>query len=321
MSRKSRYRSSCFPSMRIVNTSVAGTGASPPAIWKRPPSIGLITSHRGAPPPPSSVANTRCFPRRVSDVIRRAGSSRAKLSTGYRSRWPFFGLTVAAVISLPSTRGPMRIRSASNSGSSGMGARYGQVVWRPATCGKTKAMRQERLTEKALEALQNAAELARETGNQAVEPEHMILALISQDEGVARTLLERAGASVQGLQPALVSAIEHLPKVTGGQTYFGEALTKHLQQAEREAERLKDEYTSTEHLLLALSDLKILKDAGATHEHLLNALRQVRGAHRVTDPNPESKYQALEKYGRDLTKLAKDGKLDPVIGRDEEIRR
>src|SRR6266849_6277528 len=303
MSRKSRYRSSCFPSMRIVNTSVAGTGASPPAIWKRPPSIGLITSHRGAPPPPSSVANTRCFPRRVSDVIRRAGSSRAKLSTGYRSRWPFFGLTVAAVISLPSTRGPMRIRSASNSGSSGMGARYGQVVWRPATCGKTKAMRQERLTEKALEALQNAAELARETGNQAVEPEHMILALISQDEGVARTLLERAGASVQGLQPALVSAIEHLP------------------QAEREAERLKDEYTSTEHLLLALSDLKILKDAGATHENLLNALRQVRGAHRVTDPNPESKYQALEKYGRDLTKLAKDGKLDPVIGRDEEIRR
>jgi len=182
-------------------------------------------------------------------------------------------------------------------------------------------MRQERFTEKALEALQSAAELARETGNQAVEPEHLILALISQDEGVARTLLERAGASVQALQPALVSAVEHLPKVSGGQTYFSETLTKHLQQAEREAERLKDEYISTEHLLLALSDLKVLKDAGATHENLLGALRQVRGAHRVTDPNPESKYQALEKYGRDLTRLAKEGKLDPVIGRDEEIRR
>src|SRR5215472_18654882 len=182
-------------------------------------------------------------------------------------------------------------------------------------------MRQERFTEKALEALQDAAELARESGNQAVEPDHLLLALIRQDQGVARTLLERAGVPVQALQPALVSTIEHLPKVSGGQPYFSDALSKRLEQAEREAERLKDEYISTEHLLLALSDLKVLKDAGATHENLLNALRQVRGNQRVTDQNPESKYQALEKYGRDLTKLAKDGKLDPVIGRDEEIRR
>ena len=183
-------------------------------------------------------------------------------------------------------------------------------------------MRQERFTEKALEALQQAAELARETGNQAVEPEHLLLALIRQDEGVARTLLERAGASVQALQPALVSAIERFPKVSGGgNPYLGEAMTKHLEQAEREAGRLKDEYISTEHLLLALTDQQILKDAGATHENLLNALRQVRGNQRVTDQNPESKYQALEKYGRDLTKLAREGKLDPVIGRDEEIRR
>jgi ATP-dependent Clp protease ATP-binding subunit ClpB len=183
-------------------------------------------------------------------------------------------------------------------------------------------VKQERFTEKALEALQEAAELARTTQNQAVEPEHLLLSLIRQDEGVARTLLERAGAPVQALQPALVSAIERFPKVSGaGQPYLGEALTRHLQQAEREAERLKDEYISTEHLLLALTDLALLKDAGATHESLLSALRQVRGAHRVTDPNPESKYQALEKYGRDLTQLAKEGKLDPVIGRDEEIRR
>ncbi|HSS61680.1 MAG TPA: ATP-dependent chaperone ClpB [Candidatus Limnocylindrales bacterium] len=183
-------------------------------------------------------------------------------------------------------------------------------------------MRLERFTEKAQEALQQAADLARQSGNQAVEPEHLLLALISQDQGVAQTLLERAGASVQALQPALVSAIERFPKVSGAsQPYLSETLSKNLDQAEREAERLKDEYISTEHLLLALTDLKILKDAGATHEKLLSALRQVRGNQRVTDQNPESKYQALEKYGRDLTKLAREGKLDPVIGRDEEIRR
>ena len=183
-------------------------------------------------------------------------------------------------------------------------------------------MRLDRFTEKAQEALQEAAELARQTGNQAVEPEHLLLALVGQEDGVGRTLLERAGAPVQGLQPALVSAIERLPKVRGaGQPYLGESLSKSLDTAEREAERLKDEYISTEHLLLALADQKILKDAGVTHDALLRSLRQVRGTQRVTDQNPESKYQALEKYGRDLTKLAREGKLDPVIGRDEEIRR
>src|SRR5438445_3559977 len=203
-----------------------------------------------------------------------------------------------------------------------MTSRYGQSVWGPKSLGITPYVRQERFTEKALEALQQAAELARETGNQAVEPEHLLLALIRQDEGGARTILERAGASAQALQPALVSAIERFPKVSGGgNPYLGEALSKHLEQAEREAGRLKDEYISTEHLLLALADRQILKDAGATHENLLRALREVRGNQRVTDQNPESKYQALEKYGRDLTKLAREGKLDPVIGRAEEIRR
>jgi ATP-dependent Clp protease ATP-binding subunit ClpB len=183
-------------------------------------------------------------------------------------------------------------------------------------------VRQERFTEKALEALHDAAGLARETGNQAVEPEHLLLALVRQDGGVARTLLERAGASVQAIEPGLVSDIERFPKVSGaGQPYLSETLSKHLEQAEREAERVKDEYISTEHMLLALTDMPVLKDHGATHETLLRALRQVRGNQRVTDQNPESKYQALEKYGRDLTTLAKDGKLDPVIGRDEEIRR
>ncbi|HEV2413376.1 MAG TPA: ATP-dependent chaperone ClpB [Candidatus Dormibacteraeota bacterium] len=183
-------------------------------------------------------------------------------------------------------------------------------------------MRLDRFTEKAQEALQEAAELARRTGNQAVEPDHLLLALVGQEEGVARALLERTGASVQALEPALMSAIERLPKVSGGgQPYLGDALSKSLDEAEKEAERLKDEYISTEHLLLALASTKILKDAGVTHDAVLRALRQVRGNQRVTDQNPESKYQALDKYGRDLTKLAREGKLDPVIGRDEEIRR
>jgi ATP-dependent Clp protease ATP-binding subunit ClpB len=183
-------------------------------------------------------------------------------------------------------------------------------------------MRSDKFTEKAQEALQGAAELARDHGQQAVEPEHLLLALVREDEGVARTLLERAGASVPALEPALVSAIENFPKISGGgQPYISPALNKALEQAETEAERLKDEYISTEHLLLALTETNALKDAGASHDTLLKALRQIRGSQRVTDQNPESKYQALEKYGRDLTKLAAAGKLDPVIGRDEEIRR
>src|ERR1700716_3045255 len=183
-------------------------------------------------------------------------------------------------------------------------------------------MKLDKFTERAQEALQGAAELAHERGQQAVEPEHLLLALVREEEGVARTLLERAGASVQALEPALVSMVERFPRVTGGgQPYISPALNTALEQAEEEAERLKDEYISTEHLLLALAGNKVLTDAGATHDALLKALRQIRGSQRVTDQNPESKYQALEKYGRDLTELAQQGKLDPVIGRDEEIRR
>jgi ATP-dependent Clp protease ATP-binding subunit ClpB len=183
-------------------------------------------------------------------------------------------------------------------------------------------VRLDRFTEKAQEALQEAAELSREHGQQAVEPEHLLLALIRQPEGVGRTLLDRGGVSIQALEPALESAIEHMPKVSGaGQPYISQSLNQVLEQAQREADKLKDEYTSTEHMVLALADTKVLKTAGANPDALLKALRQIRGNQRVTDANPESKYQALEKYGRDLTKLAADGKLDPVIGRDEEIRR
>src|SRR5258706_1039854 len=183
-------------------------------------------------------------------------------------------------------------------------------------------MRLEKFTEKAQEALQAAAALALRLGQKAIEPEQLTIGLIRQEGGVGRTLLERAGVSVQALEPALVSIVERMPRVSGGaQPYLSTDLQKALDQAEQEAEKLKDEYISTEHLLLALAGTKTLKDTVAGHDALLRALRQIRGSQRVTDQNPESKYQALEKYGRDLTKLAADGKLDPVIGRDEEIRR
>ncbi|HET7876531.1 MAG TPA: ATP-dependent chaperone ClpB [Methylomirabilota bacterium] len=183
-------------------------------------------------------------------------------------------------------------------------------------------MRLDRFTEKAQEALQNAAQTAQESGQQIVEPEHVLLALVREREGIARPLLEAAGVSLPGLEAALVSEVERLPRVHGGgQPYVSNDLNLVLEQADREAKRLRDEYVSTEHLLLALAERPGLRREGVTHDALMQALRKVRGSQRVTDQNPESKYQALERYGRDLTKEAAQGKLDPVIGRDEEIRR
>src|ERR671937_2427002 len=181
----------------------------------------------------------------------------------------------------------------------------------------------QRFTEKSQEALQGGVQLAAERGQQAVEPEHLTYALLEQEGGLARPLLQAAGGDPVALQPALESTIERFPRVAGGsaQPYLSERLRATLEAAEREAAALKDEYVSTEHLLLALTAQPFLQDAGITKDGLLKALRRVRGNHRVTDPNPESKYQALERYGRDLTQLAAAGKLDPVIGRDEEIRR
>src|ERR1700738_4766121 len=183
-------------------------------------------------------------------------------------------------------------------------------------------MRPERLTEKAQEAIQNAAREAQERGQQAIEPEHLLLSLLRQEGGITRTLLETAGAPIAGLEAALVSRVERLPRVSGGaQPYLANEVARALDQAEKEAERLKDDSISTEHILLALADHAVLKEFGVTRDALMQALRRIRGSQRVTDQNPESKYQALERYGRDLTALAAQGKLDPVIGRDEEIRR
>ncbi|MDQ6900418.1 MAG: ATP-dependent chaperone ClpB [Candidatus Dormibacteraeota bacterium] len=182
-------------------------------------------------------------------------------------------------------------------------------------------MRFDRFTEKAQEALQGAAGLTQDQGQQAVLPEHLLLTLLRQSDGIAAPLLEAAGVLRTDVEPALVSELARLPKVSGGQTYLAAELERALQTAEREAQSLKDDYVSTEHLVLALVDRPVLKRAGLSRDKLLAALKSVRGSQRVTDQNPESKYQALERYGRDLTALAAGGKLDPVIGRDEEIRR
>src|SRR3989440_11910372 len=183
-------------------------------------------------------------------------------------------------------------------------------------------MRLDRFTEKAQEALQNAAQTAGQGGQQAIEPEHLLLALVNEHEGVTRPLLEAAGVSLPELEAALTSHVARLPRVQGGgQPFISGDLNLVLEQAEREAQRLKDEYISTEHLVLALAERPTLKGLGVTRDRPLQALRGVRGSQRVTDQNPESKYQALERYGRDLTAAAAAGKLDPVTGRDEEVRR
>jgi len=183
-------------------------------------------------------------------------------------------------------------------------------------------MRLDKFTEKAQQALQAAAEEATSRAQQAIEPEHLLLAMVRQQDGIATPILEAAGVSLTELEPALVSEVERFPRVQGGgQPFVSDALNTVLESAQGEATRLQDEYISTEHLLLALVARPALKNLGVTHDNLLGALRKVRGNRRVTDQDPESKYQALQKYGRDLTALAAAGKLDPVIGRDEEIRR
>ncbi|MBO0745610.1 MAG: ATP-dependent chaperone ClpB [Candidatus Dormibacteraeota bacterium] len=183
-------------------------------------------------------------------------------------------------------------------------------------------MRIENFTEKAQEALQQASQLASSRGQQAIEPEHLLLALVQQRDGIARPILEGAGVSLTALEPGLVSEVERFPRVSGGgEPFISQNLNRVLLDAQAEADLLKDDYIAIEHLLLAMVKRPAMQAQGVTRDAILKAMRQVRGNRRVTDQNPESKYQSLDKYGRDLTKLAQQGKLDPVIGRDEEIRR
>jgi ATP-dependent Clp protease ATP-binding subunit ClpB len=187
----------------------------------------------------------------------------------------------------------------------------------------------QKFTIKSQEALQNAQEIAASYSNQSIEPEHLLAALVQDSEGLVIPILQKLGANVDYIKIKINEAIETLPKVSGagvGSQHVGQSLTKLFDNALKEAQSLKDEYVSTEHLLLALlsdksSGARLLRDQGVTKENIFKALKEIRGTQRVTDQTPEEKYQSLERFGRDLNELARKGKLDPVIGRDEEIRR
>jgi ATP-dependent Clp protease ATP-binding subunit ClpB len=189
-------------------------------------------------------------------------------------------------------------------------------------------LRFDKLTVKAQEALQAAQEMGARSGQQQIEPLHLLWALVAQGDGVVPPLLSKLGVAPEVLAKEVERQVERLPKVSGvPQQYLSQSLNDVVSRAFDEATRFKDEYVSTEHLLLALASggsdaaAEILKKSGASHDAILQALTSVRGSHRVTSQNPEATYRALEQYARDLTELARRGKLDPVIGRDEEIRR
>ena len=191
------------------------------------------------------------------------------------------------------------------------------------------AIKWDKMTVKSQEAVQAAATMAGENGNPEVLPMHLLAALLEDREGIVLPVLEKIGVPAQQLLTGVNAAIGKLPKVQGAQQQpnAGTAFNRVLEQAFKEADNFKDEYVSTEHLLLALASQRnepvqmALAAVGATHEAILKALTSVRGTQRVTDQNPEGKFQALEKYAKDVTKQAREGRLDPVIGRDEEIRR
>ena len=189
-------------------------------------------------------------------------------------------------------------------------------------------MRLERLTQRAQDGLQKAQELAREQRSSHLEPEQLLYALLQQEDSLVRSLITRLQIEPNRVLEAVDQIIKRLPTVeSGAQLYASPTFQKMMDQAWKETQQLKDEFICVEHLLLAMLSAdagpvsKLLAQAGIKRDPLLTAMAQVRGGQRVTDPDPESKYQALDRYSKDLTRLARDGKLDPVIGRDEEIRR
>ncbi len=191
-------------------------------------------------------------------------------------------------------------------------------------------MRFDKFTVKSQELIQGAQALAGQLGHQQIEPEHLLKVMLEQPEGIARSILQKLGASPEGVLHEVTDALEKKPRVSGtgmGESYISPTTKKVLDGAFAEAAKMKDEYVSIEHILVTITDEKetdaarILARAGVTRETILKVLIDIRGTQRITDPNPEEKYQALQRFGRDLTDLARLGKLDPVIGRDEEIRR
>ncbi len=191
-------------------------------------------------------------------------------------------------------------------------------------------MNLNKLTIKSQEALEGAQSIASEYQNQAIEPEHLLLALLRDEEGIPASILKKAGANIDYIRSKAEESVKKFPKISGGGTasqYLSQPLARLLDSAEKEASQMKDEFVSTEHLLLGflnernIDSYKILTSQGINRDLVLKALREIRGTQRVVDQNPEEKYQSLQKFGRDLTDLARKGKLDPVIGRDDEIRR
>src|SRR5438552_13804586 len=189
-------------------------------------------------------------------------------------------------------------------------------------------MKIEQFTEKARQAVSEANELAKQYNNSQIEVEHLLAALLSQEGGVVQQVIQKVGGDLAITQRQVTEDIERLPRAYGGsEPSISSRLRKLLDAAWKEMNNFHDEYLSVEHMLLAMFDIgdgsaqRALKAAGLTRDLILKALTSIRGAQRITDQNPEVKYQALEKYGRNLTQLAEQGKLDPVIGRDEEIRR
>ncbi|OYV66904.1 MAG: ATP-dependent chaperone ClpB, partial [Deltaproteobacteria bacterium 21-66-5] len=186
----------------------------------------------------------------------------------------------------------------------------------------------DKLTYKAQEVLQGSQELARQLKHNQLEPAHLLRTLLAQEEGLISPLLQKLEIDPKNLIQKVDGLLTHLPRVSGGgQVYLSPAFEKDLDEALKQARQMKDDYVSTEHLLWALAadkatDVgKLLKSLGLTPDAILKALSDLRGAQRVTDQSPEEKFQPLEKYARDLTEMARSGKLDPVIGRDSEIRR
>jgi ATP-dependent Clp protease ATP-binding subunit ClpB len=188
-------------------------------------------------------------------------------------------------------------------------------------------MRLDKFTLRGQEAIQSAIEVAERNQNQEVQPEHVLFSMLEQPEGIVRPVLGKLGANVQVVLNDVQAAIGRFPRVQGGQQYFSPRLSQVFTAAEKQAKEMQDEYISTEHLLLAIvaekdgQAGKILRQHGVTHDDLLKVIEQTRGGSRITDQNAEENYQALSKYAKDLTELARKGKLDPVIGRDDEIRR
>ena len=189
-------------------------------------------------------------------------------------------------------------------------------------------MRLDKFTIKAQEAVMEAQNVADEHGHQEIGVEHLLLALLKQEEGVVTPVLQKIGVDPKAVQSQVETVLNKMPKISGvtGTQYVSPVLKQVMDKAWDETQRMKDEYVSTEHLLVAISETQseagsILRSAGANKDNIYQALQDVRGSARVTDQSPEEKYQALERYGRDLTDMARKGKLDPVIGRDDEIRR